>query len=128
MIAAIAHIGGHDVNDDRVKTLVYTCLAGNSAREIIQETGIVIANQFAINAVKSIPGKSLAALNRKVGFRLLTKFGEKGAINLGKAVPLAGGVMGLAIDSGATLLLGKVAKSMFINQENDTVKNYDTER
>src|SRR3989339_944934 len=31
MIAAIAYMGGHDLRDDRVKTFVYLCLAGNSA-------------------------------------------------------------------------------------------------
>ncbi|MFZ7132345.1 MAG: hypothetical protein ACOWWR_08305 [Eubacteriales bacterium] len=34
MIAAIAHIGGYDLKDDRVKTLVYMCLTGNGAIEI----------------------------------------------------------------------------------------------
>lgn len=34
MVAAIAHLGGYDLKDDKVRTLVYTCLAGNSAKEI----------------------------------------------------------------------------------------------
>ena len=42
MIAAIAHIGGYDVKDDRVKSLVYLCLAGNSAKDLMKEVGIVV--------------------------------------------------------------------------------------
>ena len=36
MIAAIAHMGGYDLKDDRVKTLVYTCLTGNAAKDIVK--------------------------------------------------------------------------------------------
>lgn len=37
MIAAIAHIGGHDIRDDRVKALVYACLTGNAAKDILKD-------------------------------------------------------------------------------------------
>ena len=30
-------------------------------------------------------------MNKAVGFRLLTKFGQTGLVNLGKAIPLVGG-------------------------------------
>ena len=32
MIAAIAHMGGHDLKDDRIKAIVYICLTGNKAK------------------------------------------------------------------------------------------------
>ncbi len=119
MIAAIAHIGGHDLSDDRIKTLVYVCLVGNGAREVIQETGIIISKNLTKGAIKAIPGKSLIAINKKVGFRLLTKFGEKGAVNLGKVVPVAGGIVGFAVDAVTTKLIGKVAKNVFITEDCD---------
>ena len=91
MIAAIAIMGGYDVNDDRVKSLVYACMAGNAAKGYLREVGIDVTRKLALSAIRSIPGKTLTAINQKVGFRLLTKFGEKGVVNLGKFVPLAGG-------------------------------------
>ena len=90
MIAAIAQMGGHDLKDDRVKSLVYTCLTGNAAKDILKDIGIVVGRKITENAIKNISGKTITAINQKVGFRLLTKFGEKGVINLGKAVPLLG--------------------------------------
>lgn len=84
MIAAIAHIGGYDIKDDRVKTLVYACLAGNAAKDILKDIGIVVGTKLTTSAIKNISGKTIIAINQKVGFRLLTKFGEKGAINLGR--------------------------------------------
>ncbi|WP_421240392.1 EcsC family protein [Aeromonas enteropelogenes] len=114
MIAAIAYIGGHDLNDDRVKSLVYACLAGNAAKDILKDIGIVVGTKLTTNAIKNISGKTIIAINQKVGFRLLTKFGEKGVINLGKAIPLVGGIIGATFDSIGTNVVGNVARDTFI--------------
>ncbi|MGL6574119.1 EcsC family protein [Aeromonas hydrophila] len=114
MIAAIAHIGGHDIKDDRVKTLVYACLTGNAAKDIMKDIGIVVGTKLTTNAIKNISGKTIIEINKKVGFRLLTKFGEKGVINLGKAVPLVGGLIGGSMDSIATNTIGNIARDTFI--------------
>ena len=47
MIAAIAIMGGYDVKDDRVRTLVYMCLAGNAAKEIMSKMGIDLTTRLA---------------------------------------------------------------------------------
>ena len=119
MIAAIAIMGGHDVNDDRVKTLVYACLAGNAAKEVLRQVGIQIGEKLTISAIKRITRETLVAINRAVGFRLLTKFGEKGAINLGKAVPVVGGVVGATFEAVSTNTVGNVAKNTFIDSRSD---------
>tara|TARA_R110000851_G_scaffold332161_1_gene507591 strand:+ start:842 stop:1441 length:600 start_codon:yes stop_codon:yes gene_type:complete len=117
MIAAIAHIGGHDIRDDRVKALVYTCLTGNAAKDILKDIGIVAGTKFTTSAIKNISGKTIVAINQKVGFRLVTKFGEKGVINLGKAVPLVGGIIGATFDSVATNTIGNIARDTFITEK-----------
>jgi hypothetical protein len=62
MIAAIARMGGYDLRDDKVKTLVYICLAGNFAKDIIQETGIMIGTKITARAVESLSERSLLAI------------------------------------------------------------------
>ena len=114
MIAAIAVMGGHDVHEDRVKTLVYVCLAGNAAKEIVRQTGIKVGQKLTVSAIKSITRETLVAINRAVGFRLLTKFGKKGVINLGKAVPIVGGVIGATLDAVSTNGVGNVARDTFV--------------
>ncbi|HAC88088.1 MAG: EcsC family protein [Halomonas sp.] len=114
MIAAIAHLGGHDLNNDKVKTLVYACLTGNAAKDILKDVGIVVGTKLTTNVIKNISGKTIVAINKKVGFRLLTKFGEKGVVNLGKAVPLIGGVIGGTFDSVTTNMIGNIARDTFI--------------
>jgi hypothetical protein len=115
MIAAIAYIGGYDIHDDRVKTLVYMCLCGNGAKDIAKSVGIKIGNKVTENMIKKIPGAVITKINQKVGFRLVTKFGEKGAVNLGKMIPIAGGVIGAGFDIASTSTIAKIAKSTFIN-------------
>ena len=116
MIAAIAHMGGYNLNDDRVKSLVFLCLTGNAAKDILKDVGIVVGKKLAENAIKNISSKTIIAINKKVGFTLLTKFGEKGVINLGKAIPLLGGVVGATFDSVSTNTVGNIARDTFINK------------
>lgn len=114
MIAAIAHMGGHNITDDRVKTLVYACLTGNAAKDILKDIGIVVGKKITENAIKNISGKTIVSINQRVGFRLVTKFGEKGAVNFVKAVPLVGGIVGSVFDAGTTNVIGNVARNTFI--------------
>lgn len=114
MIAAIAHMGGHDISSDRVKTLVYACLAGDAAREILRDMGIVVGTKLTSSLISKISGKTLTAINQRVGFRLLTKFGEKGVINIGKAIPFVGGIIGGTVDAVSTNIVGNVARDTFV--------------
>jgi uncharacterized protein (DUF697 family) len=117
MIAAIAHMGGYDLRDEKVKTLVYMCLVGNFAKDILQETGIRLGTKFTALAIERISEKSLLLINQRVGFRLLATSGTKGMINLGKAVPLVGGIIGGSIDMAATNTIGNMARNTFLSKE-----------
>ena len=114
MIAAIAKMGGYDLKDDRVKSLVFCCLVASSASDVLKQTGIAIGNKLALNAIKNISGATLKQINQKVGFKLFTKFGEKGLVNFGKAIPLLGGVVGALFDVFSTNTIGNVARDTFL--------------
>jgi uncharacterized protein (DUF697 family) len=114
MIAAIAYIGGYDIKDDRVKSLVYLCMTGNAAKDIVKDIGIVFGKKISTQMIKSISGKTISKINQKVGFRLFTKFGEKGLINGGKVIPLVGGVIGGLFDGATTSIIGNIAQKTFI--------------
>ncbi|QXW30377.1 EcsC family protein [Aeromonas sanarellii] len=114
MIASIAIMGGHNINDDRVKSLVYACLCGNAAKDITKEIGIKIGTKLTEQAIKNISKEIITKINQAVGFRLLTKFGQTGAINLGKCIPIIGGVIGGTFDSVTTNTIGNIARDTFI--------------
>lgn len=120
MVAAIAKIGGYDVRSDQVQTLVYICLTGTAVTDIVKQTGIKIGEKTLEAALKKLPGSVLVKINQRVGFRLLTKFGEKGAINLVKLVPVAGGMIGGAVDIASTAVIAKNAIKLFIENEDPT--------
>jgi len=82
MIAAIALIRGYDLNSDQVQTFVYATLAGTTVSGIMKKTGIVIGNKVAMKVMQKIPGTVLTKINQAVGFRMVTKFGTKDAVNL----------------------------------------------
>ena len=119
MIACLAYMGGYDTASDQVQTLVYACLAGISLDQVVKSVGIQFGTKFTMAMVKKIPGSLLTKINQKVGFRLLTKFGTKGIINIGKAVPFVGGVIGGGFDFTETKLIASRAYKMFIKGEID---------
>ncbi len=114
MIAAIARMGGYDIRDDRVKSLVFTCLVASSATDVMKQTGLKIGEKLAMNAIKNISKETIKQINTKVGFKLVTKFGEKGVVNLGKTIPILGGIIGGAFDVVSTNTIGNVARDTFI--------------
>ena len=113
MIAAIAIIGGYDVKNDKVKALCYACMCGNEAKDIIKNVGIVFGTKIAKSSLERMSAKVLVKINQAVGFRLVTKFGSTGVINLGKAIPLIGGIVGGSFDAVTTNIIGNIARKTF---------------
>jgi len=116
MIAAIAYMGGFEINSDQVQTMAYACLTGSAIADVMKQTGIKVGEKIAVATIDKIPGKVLTSINQKVGFRLVTKFGTKGAVNIVKLVPIAGGLIGGAIDIGSTKIIANNAYKLFIKK------------
>ena len=113
MIASTAYMAGMDLNSDVTQTFVYACLAGVAVNELIKQAGIKIGLKLTTALIKKIPGKVLTKINQKVGFRLVTKFGTKGIINMGKLVPGVGAVIGGGMDLIETKAIGERAYKWF---------------
>lgn len=128
MIACLAYMGGYDTHNDQVQTLVYACLAGISIDQIIKQAGIKFGTNFTTAMVKKIPGTVLTKINQKVGFRFLTKFGEKGIINIAKLVPVVGGVIGGGFDLVETKVIANRAYKMFIKGDFSALDNKNDDK
>lgn len=117
MIAAIAYLGGHDIKDDKVKSLVYMCLCGNGIKDIMKNAGVQVGTKLTKTVIqKYLTREIINKINKFVGFRLLTKAGEKGVINAMKLVPVVGGIIGGATDLAATNIIGNTARKIFIEE------------
>lgn len=127
MIACTAKMAGYDLDSDQVQTLVYACLAGISVNEIFKGFGVKFGEKFAVAAIKKIPGEVLIKINQRVGFRLFTKFGEKGLINLGKLVPGVGAAINGGLDLAETKMIADRAYRLFFKGEANLNDDIDIE-
>ncbi len=116
MAAAVARIGGHDIASDWVKNFVLVCLAGDACKDILKDEGIRVGNMVARATIEKIPGQVLIEINKEVGFRLLNKACQRGAVNLMKMVPAAGGLVSGAFDVADCRVVGKQAKRLFYSK------------
>lgn len=113
MIQAIAILRGYDTKSEQVRSFVFLCLVGSSISDIIQEVGVAVSTKVASQIIMKVPGRLLIEINKSVGFRLITKAGATGVVNLSKIVPFIGGVVGGAFDSYVTSQIGSAARAMF---------------
>ena len=113
MIACTAYMAGYELNSDQTQTFVYACLAGVAVNQLVKKVGIKIGEKVFGNLIDKIPGRVLNAINKKVGMRLLTKYGTKGAINLGKLIPGVGAAVGGGLDFLETKIIANRAYKWF---------------
>ncbi len=113
MVGTIAKIHGHDLTEDRVRTLALLAIVGDAGKEVLKQAGVQVGNKAAMKALEAVPGRVLIEINKRVGFRLITKAGQKGVINLIKLVPVAGGLVGGTVDAYACRKVGAIARDMF---------------
>jgi hypothetical protein len=113
MIGGIAHLRGYDLDSEHVRSLVLVCLLGASGTQVMSEAGIQVGTKAATSALRKLPGHMIIRLNQRVGFRLVTKFGQKGVVNLVKVIPVLGGGIGAGVNVAGINLLAGYAKRNF---------------
>ncbi len=125
LAGAIAHLRGYDVRSAEVRSVVLISLIGSSATEALSQAGVQIGTKSAVSAIKQVPGRVLIQINKTVGFRLITKAGTKGIVNLTKLAPVVGGVIGAGVNLTSTRAVGAWAKKNFPPTD-DTVTSAPT--
>ena len=77
---------------------VLVALLGSAGTAVLRNTGVQIGQKSTAAALERLPTSALTEINKRVGYKLVSKAGEKGVINLTKLVPLVGGPIGAAVD------------------------------
>jgi hypothetical protein len=99
MVAGIATLRGYDLDDPQVRSAVLLTLIGSEADEVLAKAGLTGGTGKVVGLVgQQLPPAALLMLNKAIGFRILRGVGEKAFARLGRAIPLAGGVVGGGID------------------------------
>lgn len=117
MIAATAVMSGLNPSHDEVKALCYACLAGSGSIDIVKQAGVKFANKGGKVLINKISGETIKAINRKLGMRFVTRGGTTGIVNLGKAVPVFGGLVGGGFDFATTRIIANRAIKLFIDDQ-----------
>lgn len=103
---SIAAVRGYDLQDEGVRAAVLLSLVGADAQDLLKKVGYSSSTHLASLAAERMPGPVILAINKGVGFRLMTRLGRGTFARLGRAVPLSGGVVGAGVD---TFLLNRLA-------------------
>ena len=117
MAAAIAHIYGHDLRSERMRTLIVATLVGDSIAEIATASGIRLGSGIAKAVADRVSRRGFIEFSRRVGSRLLRMAGQKSSVNLMKGVPLIGGIAGGTLDAVGCRIVGKHARKLFETPE-----------
>lgn len=112
--AAVARIYGHNLKEDRVRTLILLSILGDAGlKEPLKVAGLKITELTLKKGVKALPTAVLRQVNQAVGMRLITKAGTSGIVNLTKLIPFVSGVVGGIIDGASCYAVGAAAEKIF---------------
>jgi uncharacterized protein (DUF697 family) len=117
MVAAIAHLRGYDLDDNRVRTALVMCLLGGEqiAKRIVEgklptsPMTVATAPMFDPELDRQVAEEVTAGLAARVS-------GKNLALVVTKRVPLLGGGIGAVMDGVATYQVGRYAKSELLRR------------
>ena len=108
MVAAIAAINGHDVDDPAVRSAILLDLIGADATQVLKGLGPMTGGVATNVATRKLPPAALAVVNKSVAFRLGSQVGRRFLTRIPRLIPVAGGFIGGGLDVG---LIRKIAQS-----------------
>jgi EcsC family protein len=112
LIAAIAHLRGHDIKSDEVRALALACLTGSKAADTVKDAGIRLGTRLARDGV----GWLSPALFKKAAHAAHTPalcVAGTSAARLGRLAPVAGGFVAGGFDAAMTQMIGRTADRVF---------------
>ncbi len=125
MVAAIAHLRGYDLDDNRVRTALVMCLLGGEqvAKHIAQGTlptspmAVATAPMFDPELDRQVAEEVVGDLAARIG-------GKNMALLVTKRVPLLGGGIGAVVDGIATHQIGRYAKGELLRRRSSVCLSF----
>jgi hypothetical protein len=110
MIAGIAHLRGHDLDDPRVRNAILTTLLGeDSVAELVRKRKIPAPPMALITAPVHDAGLD-KVIGAEVAADLFARVaGKRLAVTIGRRVPVVGGIVGMGADGFVTWKVGRYA-------------------
>lgn len=117
MVAAIAHLRGHDLSDPRVRAGVIMCLVGRGQVEKLVARGELPSTPLVVaTAPYRDPDLEQLVARRVLAVLMSLGGGKQAASLITRGVPVIGGGVGAATDSYSTSAVGRYAAEQFISR------------
>jgi uncharacterized protein (DUF697 family) len=113
LIAAIAHLRGHDIRSDKVRRMVLACLSGSKAADTLKDAGIRLGTRVTRDAIGWAGPAVFNKIHHATGWHMAARAGSSAVGRLGRFVPLVGGVVAGGFDAAMTQLIGRTANRLF---------------
>ena len=122
MVAAIAHLRGHDIDQPEARVAVLAALTGDDVGKLLGSAGIVLPASGVTTAwLRRMAPSTTTMVNKAIGFRLLVGTGQRALVKLGRAIPVAGGMIGGSIDAVLIRSIARHARQVFPPDRRDVV-------
>lgn len=110
LVAVIAALRGHDLDDPRVRNAVLLCMLGEDSVKKLVKKKLLPAPPMAL-ATAPVHDPALdKVISAEVASELVSKVaGKRLATTMGRRVPLVGGAIGMSADGWATWRIGRYA-------------------
>jgi EcsC family protein len=113
LVAAIAHLRGHDLHSAEVRTLALACLTGSKAADTLKDAGIRLGTRLTRDTLGWLSPALVKHAEHAARLPVLNGIAAAGAARLGRLVPLVGGVVAGGFDAAMTQLIGRTADRVY---------------
>jgi len=113
LVAAIAHLRGHDLQSAEVRTLALACMTGSKAADTLKDAGVRLGTRMTRDALGWLSPALFKKAEHAARLPVLNGLATAGAARLGRLVPVVGGVVAGGFDAAMTQLIGRTADRVF---------------
>jgi uncharacterized protein (DUF697 family) len=110
LVASIAHLRGYDLEDQRVRNAILTCILGEDTVKTLVRRKKLPSTPMAMATAPTHDPQLDRVIAAEVTGELLRKVaGKRIATTVGRRIPLVGGAVGASADGFATWQIGRYA-------------------
>jgi hypothetical protein len=113
MVAAMAYVGGFDIDDPPVRMAIALCLLGKKGKELLSKDLQEVNELLRRNTLSQLPKQTIQLINQAVAARLMRAAATKGFSRISKAIPVIGGAVGGTLDYLSCRETAEFAKELF---------------
>jgi uncharacterized protein (DUF697 family) len=110
LVACIAHLRGYDLDDQRVRNAILTCILGEDSVKSLVRKHQLPSTPMGMATAPTYDPHVDRVIAAEVTSELLTKVaGKRMAATVGRRIPVIGGVIGAGADGFGTWQIGRYA-------------------